>query len=376
MNKTLPEILADILTLYGAIVSNGEDENGLEYLASKELAEQLRIPEYGKIGFSPDLPGGGGEIIPGHYDSELFRSLESFLGKKGKVCSVAVPPFFPNTEKTSRVIASSIGFSNATFRLQSTEQGRIPYILIVFKFVGLSDDKKEGLCAVMVNALTLSTRIINEDQAEEILRVLQDYKSEAVPGGPDIKMDILRAAHSAAAVAVEEKLNDFTKSLERRLNRDITRVYGYYETLKGETIKLIEKAGKNSDAEEIKKKSGKLDAIELEKKWKIKDLVSKYTLLIDIKPVCVTRIETRSTLFWININRRNETRPFPLTYNSLLKQLDTLPCEACFYPKGSYSVCDARLHIVSGDCFKACPQCQKKYCGACYRNGCPKCCAE
>jgi len=39
----------------------------------------------------------------------------------------------------------------------------------------------------------------------------------------------------------KEELVDFIKSLERRLNRDIKRVYDYYETLKEETVRVIEK---------------------------------------------------------------------------------------------------------------------------------------
>ncbi len=369
MNKALPEALSDILTFYGALVSQKE-EGYLEYVAPREISKKLRIPEYGRIGFESGSSDVG--IIPGYYDSELFQSLKKVLLQERKMSVAAAGHFVPNTEKVIKTVSSSVGFFNATFRITTVEQGKIPYILVYFKYQALSDDTKEGLCPILINALTASTVLLSEDTAYNIIDTLKDAET-AVSGNDETTVRILQSAYAASAVAIKEKLSDFTKSLERRLNRDIKRVYEYYGTLKKETRILIGKAGRNLKEDEMKRIAGKLEAIEAEQKWKIRDLVSKYVLKVDLEPVTCIRIETQSSIVGIDIKRRDQTRAFPLTYNTFLKRLDALPCEACFYPRSGYYVCDVCLHIICADCFKTCPDCGKRYCSACFTKGCPKC---
>ncbi len=369
MNKTLPEVISNILTLYGGIVSPA-DGGELDYLAPKELSEKLYIPEYGKIGFTHD--SSSLEIIHGYYDSELFRSIEKFFSAKGKMSVAIAAPFNPNEEKLLKIAPSAISFFNATFRIQSVKQGKIPYVLVFFKYQALSDDKKEGLCSILVNTLTASTMPVNEDMSYHIMNNVENFKADAAC----IKTaaaGIIQSAYSAGCAVVKEKLKDFTKSLERRLNRDIKRVYEYYGTLKKEAEKYMEKNEGKIDNDEIKKARDKLTAIETEQKWKIQDLVSKYVLKISLEPLLMIHIETQSTVLGIDIKRRDAVRAFPLTYNSFLKRLDPLPCEACFYPQGAYYVCDEHLHLVCARCFKVCAYCGKKYCAACFKGGCPKC---
>ena len=181
---------------------------------------------------------------------------------------------------------------------------------------------------------------------------------------------------------VKEGFAPFVKSLEKRLNRDTTRVFNYYETLKAETQRIFGKkrvSGKDSDDgtgipdEEGKILSQKLDAIEGEKRWKIQDLVSKYALDVRIEPVCVIDVETETPVFWIEIRRRLSSRLFPLTYNPFLRKMDPLPCEACFYPRGGAYICDEKLHILCAACFSKCPECGRPYCSACSKSGCPRC---
>jgi hypothetical protein len=181
-------------------------------------------------------------------------------------------------------------------------------------------------------------------------------------------------------------LDPFIKGLEKRLNRDVMRVFEYYETLKIEAQKALQKKALSARAsfereeepafapEELRQKGmEKLDAIEGERRWKIRDLISRYAMKVTVEPVCLVQIETQSPVFWIEIRRRLSTRLFPLTYNPLLKRIDPLPCEACFYPRGGYVLCDDKLHILCGSCFQRCRHCEKEYCPICHTNGCPRC---
>ena len=195
---------------------------------------------------------------------------------------------------------------------------------------------------------------------------LPDQKSK-----PEITK-MFQAACSAIPTAVAEELDPFINSLDKRLNRDIKRVFEYYETIKIETQKAMEKKVRPGEQSAAKQRE-KVDAIETEKRWKIQDLISKYALNVRIEPVAAIVVATQSPVYWLEIKRRLSSRPFPLTYNPLLRRWDPLPCESCFYPRGGYSICDDQLHIVCSACFKKCPQCGKPFCSACHKRGCPRC---
>jgi hypothetical protein len=283
----------------------------------------------------------------------------------------------PNIGKVSKWVSEKIALSNASFRLQKVDNQRIAYALIFFKYVALSDEKREGIFSLLINEQNLSTSPLNAN----VTAFWEDLKEpkEILARSEGISKS-LQAGFSAASLIVKEEFEPFIKSLERRLNRDIIRVFEYYETLKGEIHKAFEKkffSGRDSpeaqSQEERKVLSGKLDVVEGEKGWKIQDLVSKYALNIRIEPVCIIDIETESLVFWLEIKRRLSSRTFSLTYNPLLKKVDSLPCEGCFYPRGRYYICDERLHILCATCFRKCPDCGREYCSVCHPKGCPRC---
>ena len=374
LSRPLPEVLADILTLEGALLERTED-GCLEFVVPPSLSETLGIPEHGKLSFA--YHPFDESVIRASYESELFRSVDRLFSGRGKMAKAVYSSQLQNIEKVSKWVSEKIALSNASFRLQKVDNQRIAYALIFFKYVALSDEKREGLFSLLINEQNLSTFPLNanltafwEDlkEPEEILT-----RSEGISKA-------LQAGFSAASLMVKEEFEPFIKSLGRRLNRDIRRVSEYYETLKVEIQKAFEKKvflgrGTPEEQNEEGKKilSGKLDAVEGEKSWKIQDLISKYALNVRIEPVCIIDIETESLVFWLEIKRRLSSRTFPLSYNPLLKKVDSLPCESCFYPRGTYYICDEKLHILCATCFRKCPNCGRHYCSACHPKGCPRC---
>ena len=248
----------------------------------------------------------------------------------------------------------------------------------VIQYTALSDEKHEGVMPVLINGLNLSVSPF-ENYVDELIPML---KETGHMSGSDISKSemarVFKAAYSAGTRIVEERLKDFVRSLERRLNRDTRRVYEYYETLKKETELAIWKKTRTHTEDKtikddaIERLRTKHNAIESERNWKIQDLISRYALSIQIEPVSAIRIETPVSLYLINIKRRLASRQFPVTYNPLTRHLDPLPCESCFHPKGAFYICDDRLHIVCAGCYITCPECNKQYCHAC-NSTCPKC---
>jgi hypothetical protein len=249
------------------------------------------------------------------------------------------------------------------------ERQTFHYLLGFFRYTALSDEKREGLISLLVSSLNLTAGAPGE-RLVEIMGGLQEsvFDQETKP---EITK-LFPAACSAASAAVAEELDLFIKSLDKRLNRDIKRVFEYYETIKFETQKTIEKRIRSGE-QSAEKQREKVEAIETEKRWKVQDLISKYALNVRIEPVAAIVIATHSPVYWVEIKRRLSSRRFPITYNPMLKKWDPLPCESCFYPRGGYSICDDQLHIVCSACFKKCPQCGKPFCSACHKDRCPRC---
>ena len=364
--RPLPEVLSDILALQGAVLEKTADDC-VEFLSPPSLSKMLDIPEHGRMSFT--YQPSRGDAISAGYDSDLFRAIASVFSGESRITIATYPSPALNIQKMAGTVSEKIVLTNATFRLQKVETRTFNYLLGFFKYTALSDEKKEGLISLLANELNLSTCV----PGEHIMGIMEGVK-EADPGKkprPEITK-VFPAACSAASTAVAEELDPFIKSLDKRLNRDIKRVFEYYETIKIETQKVMEKRALTGEHPSEKQRE-KVNAIETEKRWKIQDLISKYALNIRVEPVAAILIETQSPVFWLEIKRRLSSRLFPLTYNPLLRKLDPLPCESCFYPRGGYSICDEKLHITCSACFKKCAQCGKPFCSACHKHGCPRC---
>lgn len=349
----------------GAIV---EEKNGaIESVFPADLAKTLKIEEYSNLVFSPDEKSG----VLISFDSEVFKKLPMVFNEKGGFSVISIPSPQIRIDKIKKRIADKIIFHNAVFSVDKNEEKAISYLLAFFKFIAFSDERREGIISVLLNEFNLSSGRFEIEQLDALTDIF------ARPLENTERMDdekILSALCAAPKEIVNEGLEDFLQSANRRLNRDTRRIYEYYHTLIKETRQSIEKKAFGRNKKEKEQTLNKIKAIETELKWKINDLITKYNIDIRIEPISFIRVETVAPLFWLTIKRRKMTRLFPLTYNPLLKTFDNLPCESCFNPGKVHWVCDDKLHIVCSKCFKACPRCDKRYCGACRKNRCPKCC--
>lgn len=370
MSLTLPEVMTHFITSHGGIVYPGEDA-ALEYLAPLDFTRRLDIPESGRLVFTRPL--GRESDIYAAYDSDLIQTIHEFLSQRGAVVSAVCAGTMVSIEKCQNQILKTISFSNATFRLGTSEKHNVLYYLVFFKYAAVSDDRQEGIIGVLCNAMNSAISFVHEDFFPSILGQLHESREECLLSGPETEKK-LRLAHQAAMANLQSKTKDFVKSLEQRLNRDLRRINDYYAQLTQEAEKMLVKFKAQDDKkEQMERWQKKSAAIEQEKIWKTRDMMSKYTLTLSAQPFLLIRVTVPSAIFWINIRRRMGSRALALTYNPWLKQLDALACEACFNPRGDMAVCDDHLHIVCAECFPACAVCARKYCKACFPKGCPKC---
>lgn len=360
--KGLRDFTTALLSHSGALVEKVPD--GLEVILPNDVANALDLPEHTHLIFSTEGKGG----IHLTYDSELFKKLGDLLGERGRFSVVNLPASPVRLDKLGERLSEKVILQNAVFDLERNEEGPLSYLLAYFRYTARSDERQEGISALLVNERNLSVRPFQT----EGLDILEDTL-EGPREGNDLVVSeaVLKALCQAQTERVKEALFDFIKSLERRLNRDVARVHRYYQSLFAEAMRIAAK--KAASGEETEKAQRKIEAIETERKWKVQDLIAKYCLTVQMQPISFIRIETRAPVFWVALKRRKGRRSFPLTYNPVVKALDPLPCEGCFYPKRVSFVCDDRLHLVCPLCFAACPRCRREICRACQPRGCPRC---
>lgn len=362
MRTSLRDFTADLLAEHGAVVEpRGE---GLEVLLPAEVATVLDLPEHVDFSFL----GERGEGISVSYDSEILKKMAGLIDDGGRFASIGFGPSAVRLEKLEDRLEEKIVFDNAVFQMERKEEKPVSYLLGYSKYSARSDDRQEGIVGCLVNEANLSV----QKATSEIFDAIP--VEPETPQGRAEKISserVLQTFWRAQLKIVQEALAEFLASTERRMNRDIRRVHDYYQTLIFEQRQALAKRW--SVPEEHERAESKLSAIERELKSKIQDLIGKFSIDVQLEPISFIRIETISPIFWLSVKRRKEARVFPLTYNPLVRSLDPLPCEACFYPKKGHFVCDDRLHILCRECFAPCARCDKSLCRACHPNGCPKC---
>jgi hypothetical protein len=363
LRTSLCDFTADLLTENGAVVEPSSE--GLEVLLPAEVAAVLEIPEHVNLSFLGDRREG----IFVSYDSEILRKMAGLLGDRGKFATVGLALPAVKLEKLEDRLGDKLVFHNAVFQVERKEEKPISYLLGYSKFSAISDDRQEGIVGCLINELNFSVQKTTAEILDFIPREPEEPTGQAEREGTE---KVLKAFWQAQLSIVREALSDFLVSMERRMNRDIRRVHDYYQTLIHEHRQALAKKLPAQEHDKAQTES-KIEAIERELKGKVQDLVGKFSIDLQLEPISFVRIETISPIFWLSVKRRKEARQFALTYNPIMKSLDPLPCEACFYPKKGYYVCDDRLHILCRECFSPCPRCDKIYCSACHPKGCPKC---
>lgn len=368
MTGQFEDIVEKILAHYGSLVEKCGD--CIESMLPKTVAQMLDVPEFVHICFSREKAHEN--AVQCTHDSPVFERLGDLFTQKGRFAHIALKPYSIRQEKLSETLSDKIPLNNAVLQHTRTEEKIISYLMLYFKYKAISDETQEGMVNILINELNLSTSLL-KNRNTDILNDIDVNKFEEQSNEVERKplSLILQAACKSAEKEIRAVLADFIKSLNRRLDRNITRVHDYYNAMIAEVEHGIDKKG--PEGADMKKEKDRIKAIEAELTWKIQDLISKFALNIKTEPISAIRMEVLTHVFWIDIKRRKRLRKFPATYNPILKHIDPLPCESCFFHDRSYYICDDNLHIVCNHCFRECAVCRKGYCPVCYPSKCPKC---
>jgi hypothetical protein len=358
---------SELLQREGALVEHlGPD--GLEVLAPPHVQQKLRIPDLAHFAFGSDPPK---ETQRLSLESDWLERLGQLLGARGLKarCVLSVP--VPALADPGRVVEHTIGLQNAVYDLARVGSAWTRYLILLFRYTAFSDEERDGMIELGLN--TANGAVLEETAANDLLNAVaaadgNQYAppdTELPPSWTDERLNAW--IRRALPERIDLHLAPFVMGLQRRLDRDLVRVHGYYNDLRQEHLLRLQK--RNDQARD----GLQLEAIDREYWAKIEDLRQKYRVQVEVRLSQALELIMPVQRFDLLIKRRKARRQLQLDWNPLLRKLDTPPCEHTFTREAARVVCDDRLHLISPPAHGPCANCQKPYCRACHPRKCPKC---
>jgi hypothetical protein len=366
------DFAARLLEHEGALVEPIEPE-GLEAMLPENLQRQLRAPEFLRLGFAAEVPTNAERAS---LESDWLQRFSQLIGERGQRLRFTVNFEIPPLGNVERTVQHKVVLQNAVHRILQTERAWTRYLIFIFRYTAVSDEKREGIVRFGFNLNNAST--IDPFADHLLAATLDEEVTEAVvkPASTQLPADwtaaaMKRAVSRALHNQVRENLGQFVNGMQRRLDRDLARIHEYYSGLREEAQKKLKKAKGDSAREKLR-----IEAAEREYQAKVADLKQKYDLRVKVELIQTLELISPVERITLVIKRRKGERKLQLDWNPVSRRLDPLPCEWSFVAEGPRVVCDDALHIVRPEGHAPCSQCGKEYCRVCSPRRCPKCGAE
>jgi hypothetical protein len=363
------DFAAHLLEHEGALVEAIEPA-GLEAMLPDNLRREWRAPEFLRLGFAAELPA---DAERASLESDWLERFSQLIGSRGQRLKFAASAELPPLGNVERMVEHNVALQNAVYRIAQTEQAWTRYLLFLFRYTAISDEKREGIVRFGFN---LANAAAIDPFVDPLLAATLDSEmTEAVvkPAASQLPADwtperMKRAVSRALPRRVQEHLGPFVQGMQRRLDRDLARVHEYYSGLREEAFKKLRKGKGDSAREKLR-----IEAAEREYQAKVADLKQKYDLRVKVDLVQALEFVCPVHRVTLVIKRRKGERKLAMDWNPIARALDPLPCEWSFVSAGPRVVCDDQLHIVSVEGHAPCVQCGKEYCRVCSPRRCPKC---
>ncbi|MBI4586720.1 MAG: hypothetical protein HY717_22125 [Planctomycetes bacterium] len=365
----LRQFVARLLEREGMLVEEAEPE-GLEFIASPRLQEALKVPEFGRFGFAEELPEGAQRI---QLESDWLERFARVLEGRGRTLRRVLNLPLPALASPDKAAEQALVLPNAVYRVAGAAPAWTRCSILTFRYAAISDEMREGVFQIGIN---LSTGCLLDGLVDRLLEegsALESPQDGEVPPEADLPPSWSEARlHQVIAKALPQRLRreltPFINGMQRRLERDLERVYAYYQALRLESLNRLRKQGGEDPRQQLR-----LEAIAREYLSKVADLKQKYAMRIDIELAQTLELEMPVQRLELLIKRRKRERRFSLDWNPLARKLEPLPCEHGYSPETARLVCDDALHFVSPAAHGPCARCGKEYCRACHPRSCPRC---
>jgi hypothetical protein len=380
----LREFVADLLDGEGAVVEPVEPD-GLDVLAPEALRTALGWPELARLGFGAQLPP---DAMPIGLEGDWLERFGALLGDRGRLAErqLVLPAAAAAPSDPERRLEAALDLSNAIWRLRGSAAGWTRCLLLAFRYTATSDERREGLVWLGLNAGTGA--VLDYGLVGRLRRALADDPEWHLPnaavraeaGRPTDMQVVVGRIRDAVEDLVRSDLEPFLSAMRRRLDRDSARVHAYHNDLRcGVLTKLAglrsAAGGKISEKTEAdsRRESMRVAAIEREYAAKLDDLRHNYSLRVKVDWMQGLILYAPVHRYELLIRRRKGERIVTIDWHPAARTMELPLCEWGSGLERTRLVCDERLHLTDPGGQAPCPSCGKPWCRACRGPFCPRC---
>ena len=374
----LRDFVAELLERQGAAVETLEPD-GLEVIAPEEVRAAFGWPELVRLGFGAELPVAAQRIgVEGDW-LERFGTLIAARGQHAErqIALDHAPP----AGDPERLLEHALELPNAVWRFQGQQPAWTRCLLIAFRATAVSDEKRENVLWLGFNIATGAALGPVLPRLRAILGGDRPWQAPDAAvreaAGPGWNAASLEArVRPALDAAVRAELAPFLRSMQRRLARDHTRLHGYHDDLRRQSLgrlaglEGIEGAKAGADRERERQR---IAAIEREYRAKLDDLRHNYALRVGVEWIQTLEVFVPTQRLEVLIRRRKGERLIHLDWHPLARLAEPPLCDWGPGLGPTRLVCDERLHLTHPSGQDPCPGCAKSFCRACHPAACPRC---
>jgi hypothetical protein len=373
----LRDFVAEVLERRGAAVEAMETD-GLEVLAPEPLRKTLGWPELARLGFGAQRPE---QAIPIGLEGDWLDRFGALLGDDGRWSERQFSGGPASCGDPQRILEQGLDLPNAVWRLNGVTATFTRCLVLAFRYIALSDEKREGLVWLGFN---VATGAVIDDIAARLQRLLAPDADWQAPGpevraaaGPGWDEATLESrVRPLLDARVKSDLEPFLRAMRRRLERDRGRVHGYHDDLRRTSLRrLTILAGADGEKAETdrQRETLRVAAVEREYRAKLDDLRRNYALRVTVDWVQTLDLYVPVQRFDVLIKRRKGERLIRIDWHPLVRAIEPPLCEAGPGLDRTRLVCDDKLHLVTPAGHAPCPSCSKAFCRACHPAACPRC---
>jgi len=361
LNQKLDQDLEQFVCRF--LENNGADleihNKGIEALLPKNLMTLLETAEHISIEYGSDS-GSGPDSYPDpaerysiNYGSKLLERMVGAVCGRTPFLSCQLEFDYLKSQGFDKLIREELKFFGSTGKVENWAEVKTKYLLITCWYMAQSDEQKQGLINLQFN---LETGAQVTKMADMLSLVARNYNTDTKKDflGDDQIKEIIKWVKTQAKEVVAREITPFQESMTRRFKRDIGNLEQYYDGLKREMEKSLERPGLSDQL--IKERREKIALLPAEFKRKGDDLFKKYSIRVKVKPATAILIRTPAIKILYKTSVGRKIKHLSLIYNPVTKSIDPLVCQGCGKSITSIKFC-TKLHLLCPLCANKCPVC-------------------
>lgn len=314
----------------GCLEASGGVVEFPEYGLAEALLPDSAAPTFGgrtflRIAFDPEVARERPDAELAVYGSEFLDRMVSLFTQSGLTTVRYLHVDRLEVTRAAERLLEQFQFVNCRPSLDYSAIRSFSYLLFHFKLVYLTDEREETFHSVLVN---LNTNRPVED-AERFLHAAIPAPSRPIVCPEEPVCSVPAAYRTACDFLKRQADRTFRAKQEesrRQLETDLRRIDAYYNDLKEETERRMERSGDPDRADALRHR---LRAYEVDRERRKKELEDKYSLRLQVRLTSAVLYVQPKVVHFVRVSHRDRWFPVQFVWDPLLKTFEPPLCDLC-----------------------------------------------